>query len=156
MSAKTFLDTNVLVRVYDSLQPKKGARAREVIAAERDSGDPTLSANVLGEMFSVLSKPIRYRGQKHPPLLSRDAAGEKVRLAADLRTVALTPAHVLDALRLRGLYQMDWWDAVNLASAKAAGCDRILTEDVPSQPVVEGVAFENPFEGIVEDDEVGP
>jgi len=49
---------------------------------------------------------------------------------------------------------MDWWDAVNLASAKAAGCDRILTEDLPSRGEIEGVRFESPFEGI-EDDAAG-
>jgi len=155
MSARTFVDTSVLLRVYDEVQPRKRARAKEVIAALQAGGPPTVSANVLGELFNGLVSPYLHRGRKMPPMMSRDEATGRMDFVLAFRTVSTTPEDIREALRLRKQYSFDWWDGVNHASAKAAGCDRVLTENVPSASTIEGIRYENPFDGIVEDGESG-
>ena len=101
----------------------------------------------MGELYLALVRPVRGRdGRIHPPLLAtHEEAAREVRKAAALRVVTVQRGTMLEALRLRAEYQLAWWDAVHLATAKEHGCMRMLTEDIPSQPVIEGVVYENPF-----------
>ncbi len=147
MSAETFVDTNVLVRLYDRYQPAKRARAATRLAAERRNGLPTVSPAILGELYLALVRPIRGRdGRVYPALLAtHEEASREVRKAAALRVVTVQRGTMLEALRLRAEYQLAWWDSVHLATAREHGCTRMLTEDLPSRPVIEGVVYENPF-----------
>jgi predicted nucleic acid-binding protein len=146
MSAKTFVDTSTLVRQYDFGQPSKQQAALRRLAEERRTGEPTVSAGILGELYRALTSPYRDKaGVRQPPLLDHDDASDAVHAAARLRVVPVARAVILEALRLKQKHQMQWWDAVHLATAISYGCDRILTEDVPSAAVLEGVSYENPF-----------
>lgn len=147
MSAETFVDTNVLVRLYDRYQPAKRTRAATRLAAERRDGLPTVSPAILGELYAALVRPVRgHDGRLYPPLVAtHEEAAREVRKAAALRVVTVQRGTMLEALRLRADYQLGWWDAVHLATAKEHGCTRMLTDDVPSRPAIEGVVYENPF-----------
>lgn len=146
MSADTFIDTNVLVRVYDFGQPEKRNAAIARLRSTEATGSPTVSTNVLGELYSALTRPYRATdGSRQEPLLNPDAAAAAVRQASNYRVVTTSRAALLEALRLRGDYQLHWWDAIHLACAKEHGCTRLLTEDVPSAGVIEGVTYEDPF-----------
>jgi predicted nucleic acid-binding protein len=147
MSAETFVDTNVLVRLYDRYQTAKRVRAAARLAAERRDGLPTISPAILGELYLALVRPVRGRDGR---VIRRSWQHTRKRLvrsekAAALRVVIVQRGTMLEALRLRAEYQLAWWDSVHLATAKEHGCTRMLTEDVPSQPVIEGVVYENPF-----------
>ena len=62
-----------------------------------------------------------------------------------MRTRADEPTTFVDTSILREKYQLQFWDALNLATAKAAGCTLLLTADIQSAKVIEGVRFENPI-----------
>jgi predicted nucleic acid-binding protein len=76
---------------------------------------------------------------------AREEAADRVRMATHFNVVGVQKEHVIDALRLREKHQLQFWDALNLATAKAAGCTLLLTADVQSAKVIEGVRFENPI-----------
>lgn len=140
MSTTTFIDTSILVWTQDSQDARSQARAIARLKVESVTGVPTVSTNVLGEYYVALTKR---RGRE--PLMSREDAADRVRVATHFNVVSVQKEHVLDALRLREKHQLQFWDALNLATAKAAGCTLLLTADVQSAKTIEGVRFENPI-----------
>lgn len=143
----TYVDTNVLVRMHDHYQPEKMARAVQVLADEQRSGSPTISATVLGELYMSLVRPHRIHGERKLPLCTSHVEAEAIVLetARAFDVVDVGRSEILEALRLRGRFQLGYWDAVHLAAARAANCTKLLTEDVGSAPSIEGVVYENPF-----------
>lgn len=140
MSSATFVDTSILVWTQDSQDARSQARALARLKVESVTGMPTVSTNVLGEYFVALTKR---RGRE--PLMSRADAADRVRMATQFNVVGVQKEHILDALRLREKHQLQFWDALNLATAKAVGCTLLLTADLPSAMAIEGVHFEDPI-----------
>ena len=135
-SASAFVDTNVLVYSFDSGEPVKRKRAQEVVERERER--LVLSAQVLGEFYVVVTRKLE------TPVSLEDALAA-VRLWSRFRTVPLDGALVGAAIRISQTARISYWDGLIVAAARAAGCDRILTEDLADGTAVEGVAIENPF-----------
>jgi len=59
MSDKWFLDTNLLVYVYDSHDPRKQTIAQDWIKESIRTGKGTLSAQVLSEFYGVVTQRIK-------------------------------------------------------------------------------------------------
>ncbi len=55
---RTFVDTNVLVYLFDSGAPQKQARAREVVGALARDGALALSSQVLSELFVTVTRKL--------------------------------------------------------------------------------------------------
>ena len=145
MSNQTFLDTSVLVWVHDSQDAGLRRQVIDRLAREQRSGTPVVSSNVLAELYVALT---RARGRKSKTaLLTHEEAAQAVAAAAGYHVVPVTAAEVLTAVRLRARHQLSFWDALNLASALAHGCSRLLTCDAQSAPAIEGVRYESPFDG---------
>lgn len=141
MSASTFVDTSVLVWAYDSQDLARRHRAQSRLRREADSGQPTTNSNVLAELFVALTKT---KGRPdRQPLMTRELAALAVRQAATLLVVPTTRDHVLHALTLGERHQLPFWDAVNIASALAAGCTRFWTCDTPAARIG-GLQYEDP------------
>jgi len=75
--------------------------------------------------------------------MSRELARLAVRQAATLVVVPTTRDHVLHALALGERHQLQFWDALNIASALAAGCTLYWTCDVPGARI-DGLRCEDP------------
>lgn len=137
MSDRAFGDTNLFVYASDAGEPAKRAVAREVIAGCR-SGDLVLSAQVLGEFYTVVTR--RLAVPLGPAEASRAVQG-----LSRLPTVAVDGKLVREGIRLAEDVQLSYWDGLILAAARLARCDRILTEDLNHGAVLAGVRIENPF-----------
>ncbi len=128
---KAFIDTNVLI--YAHAADEKSEMAREAILA-----GGVISVQVLNEFASVLRRKFRLEWA-----VIADAL-------ADVRT-ALGPIRPIDveihirALALSRSYGFNFYDALIVASALAAGCDALLTEDLQAGQRVEGLTIVNPF-----------
>lgn len=128
---KAFIDTNVLI--YAHAAGEKSEMAREAILA-----GGVISVQVLNEFASVLRRKFRLEWA-----VIADAL-------ADVRT-ALGPVRPIDveiqirALALSRSYGFNFHDALIVASALAAGCDALLTEDLQAGQRVEGLTIVNPF-----------
>ncbi len=133
------VDTNVLVYAYDPADGDRRRRAIEVLEHLGNEQTGALSAQILGEFFAVTTRPTR-------PILSVAEAVE--RLTNYIRSwpvFDVTPAAVLEAARGSIEHQMAYWDALVWATAKTNGVPDILTEDLPGNPVLEGIRFHDPF-----------
>jgi predicted nucleic acid-binding protein len=141
VSASTFVDTSVLVWVYDSQDLARRHRAHSRLRREADSGQPTTSSNVLAELFVALTKTKGRPGRQ--ALMTRELAAVAVRQAATLVVVPTTRDHVIDALELGQRHQLQFWDALNIATALAAGYTRYWTCDIPAARIT-GLGLEDP------------
>ena len=141
MSTKTFVDTSVLVWTFDLIDARRRERALQRLEQEHESGTPAVSANVLGELFIALTK----KKGRSAPIMSADDAAEAVRFYKALRVIPVDADQVEHALFLRKEHQLAWWDALNFASALAAGCTLCLTTDLPGVRAIEGLRFEDPL-----------
>ena len=126
-----FIDTNVLV--YAQGTGAKSETARQVIL-----NGGVISVQVLNECAAVLRRKFG---------LEWDVTADAL---ADVRT-ALGPAHPIDveihlnAVDLARLHDFSFYDALIVASALAAGCDTLLTEDLQAGRRIAGLTIVNPF-----------
>jgi predicted nucleic acid-binding protein len=138
MSAdKAFLDTNILVYLFDHDELDKTQRARDILE-QAEPGELALSTQVLSEFYVVVTRKIAR------PLDVAQAA-QAVDWLGLLQVVPLDPALVKAAIQTSRSSQLSYWDGLIVASAAASGCERLLTEDLNDGQVIGSVRVENPF-----------
>jgi predicted nucleic acid-binding protein len=138
MSDRVFVDTNVLVYLFDDGEPKKQEQARARLAAEKRSSELVVSTQILQELYNALT-----RG-KDPIRLPEDAE-LAVREAATLTVVPIDTAAVLAAIGRSRRSRLSFWDALVIEAAESAGCGRILTEDLNDGQAHGSLVVDNPF-----------
>jgi predicted nucleic acid-binding protein len=136
MSARSFLDTNVLVYTDDKAAPAKQRRALELIAEHRRGGTGVVSLQVLQEYFVTVTRKLHV-----DPRIAR----RKVELLAEFDVAAPEVPDILAAIDLHRLHGFSFWDALVLRAAKQAGCSVVLTEDLQDTREIEGLSIVNPF-----------
>lgn len=137
MSARPFLDTNILVYAIETDGPdlQKAARARGLLRGDM----VCLSTQVLGEFYAAVTSV-----RRASPLTHEEAASWiQVWKLNDIRDI--TTAHVDLALELGARMQINYYDALILATARLAGCALVYSEDLNSGQDYGGVRVVNPF-----------
>jgi predicted nucleic acid-binding protein len=133
-----FVDTNILVYAHDLSAGLKHTRALNLIRELWDSGEGSLSVQVLQEFYVSVT-------QKVAKPLAPDGAA---RIIAELSVWQIHrpgAEDVLDAIRLQGRYQFSFWDAMIVASAIQLGCQSIWSEDLNTGQVYDAVTVLKPF-----------
>ncbi len=72
-------------------------------------------------------------------------AAAAVERFARLPLVRTDAALVLDGIEISRSAGLSIWDAMIVAAARAAGCERLITEDLNAGQEIYGVRVENPF-----------
>ena len=138
--AAFLVDTNVLAYAYDAGEAAKAARARACVRRLGDSRNGVVSAQILGEFFVVATRRLR------PPLSAVEAEQIAMNLSRSWRVLNVTAAAALEAMRAAQQYQFQYFDGLIWATAKLNGVPNVLTEDLPSGSLIEGVRFDDPFD----------
>lgn len=133
---RVFVDTNVLVYVFDSGEPVKQARA--IGAVEKLRGRMVVSSQVLSELFVTVTRKLE------TPLAVNEALDALDDLAC-LPVVAVDADLVLAAARRSGEYRISHWDALIVEAAARAACSTLLTEDLQHGRRFGDLTVENPF-----------
>ncbi|PKN82078.1 MAG: VapC toxin family PIN domain ribonuclease [Chloroflexi bacterium HGW-Chloroflexi-9] len=134
-----FLDTNIFVYTFDSLDLAKQAAARRLVAEAIEQRSGIISSQVVQETLNVLTGKARVR-------LSAQQAGRFLHeMLIPLWRGAPTPALYESALSLRDRYGLGFYDSLIVAAALEAGCTRVLSEDLQHGQRIEGLTIENPF-----------
>jgi predicted nucleic acid-binding protein len=139
MSDKIFLDTNILVYLYDAGEPVKQSKALQVVDELVRSRQAVISPQVLGEFFVATTRPSR------PLLTIAEAQGRITSFYAALTVVDLTGFITLEAVRGVVDHQMSFWDAQIWAAARLNQISTVYSEDFSTGAVIEGVRFTNPL-----------
>ena len=131
-----FLDTNVVVYAFDGADPEKQRIAIEVLEG---SERLVVSTQVLLESWWVLTRRLA-----EP--LDENQASEVIDQLCTLPVVSTDPQLVRQAIQTSLRFDIAVWDALIIEAARAAGCRRVMSEDLHAGQDFEGVAVENPFE----------
>jgi predicted nucleic acid-binding protein len=136
MTARSFLDTNVLVYTDDKAAPAKQRIALDLVTTHRLAGTGVVSLQALQEYFVTITRKLHVDPQ---------IARRKVELLAEFDVAAPDVADILAAIDLQRLHGFSFWDALVLRSAKQAGCTVVLSEDMQDTREIDGVRIINPF-----------
>jgi len=139
MASRSFVDTHILVYAEASDAPLKQRAALSLLKGLFDEGLGVLSTQVLQEYCNVALKKL-----KLPAAYVRS----QLDFYEQFEVVQVTPAIIHAGLDLHQTRSVAFFDAIVLASAHAAGCDRLWTEDMNAGEMVNGVRIVNPFSDI--------
>jgi predicted nucleic acid-binding protein len=131
-----FVDTNVLLYAIDEADLKKQQAARRWRTELWKSRRGRLSFQVLGEFYvnAVRMQPA-----------AQDEARAEVRDLLAWNPVIADAALLERVWKLQDRYQLSFWDALIVAAAKAASCRYLLTEDLQTGQMLDGIEVVNPF-----------
>ena len=132
MSAKTFVDTNVLLYLLSD-DPGMASTVERLLKQQ-----PTISVQVLNEVVSVATRKLR---MPLPEVLELCHAVRRI-----CTVESTTPDHHDLALSLMLRYHFSIYDSLIVASALIAGCRKLYTEDLQhGQVIMKQLKVENPF-----------
>ena len=131
-----FVDTNVLVYLFDADSPNKQARARELLREEADR--IVVSVQVLGEFYVTVTRKL---AAPLPP----DTAARAVDAICRFRVEAIHPELVRSAVYRSQSSRLSYWDSLIVETALNAGADVLFTEDLQDGQEIDGLRVVNPF-----------
>lgn len=138
MTAKVFVDSNILIYAHDRDAGAKNRRAATHLMALWERGAGCLSTQVLEEFYVNVTRKIG-----HP--LSGSAAREVIRNYALWDTSPITVVTVIRASEISETWRLSFWDGMVVASAEQNRAAELLTEDLSHGQIIAGVKILNPF-----------
>ncbi len=138
MTARIFVDTNVLVYFRDGSAGQKQRQSAEWIKRLWRTLGGRLSMQVIHEFYATVTRKL------NPPVEREDAR-------RDVRELMAWHPRPLDAALLNGgwkvqdSHNLSFWDALIVAAAQSAACDYLLTEDLQDGQSFDGLVVVNPF-----------
>jgi predicted nucleic acid-binding protein len=136
MIAPVFVDANVLVYAVDQGDPVRHRAARGWRAALWKGRAGRISYQVLHEFYATVTRK---------KAVARGDARAEIRDLLAWRPAPLDAGVLERAWGLEDRYGLAFWDALIVASAQAASCRFLLTEDLQADQDFDGVVVVNPF-----------
>ena len=136
MSAREFLDTNILIYAHDSRDSAKQAAARALIRRLLHERRGVVSLQVLQEFFATAVRKLGMSGED---------ARRRVLEYSCFEVMALRLPDVVAAIDLHRLHRWSLWDALIVRAALNGGCSTLHTEDMQAGYVVDRLTLRNPF-----------
>lgn len=136
MSARSFLDTNVLVYTDDHDAPAKQTIALDLVESARVGGWGVVSTQVLQEYFAAATRKLG---------VSAEIARAKVEIFGRLDLAIIDLPAVLAGIDLHRLHGVGFWDGLIIHAARSTGCRVLFTEDLQHGRRFDGLEVVNPF-----------
>ena len=131
-----FLDSNVLVYAALDQSPEKKAVAARLVAEAVELRNGVVSLQTLREFANVLFRKTS---------LSASQIAAAVEGLATLPLVTDSLDLIRRGLEIKGRYGIQFYDAMIVAAAEAAGCDTLYSEDMTDGAVYGSVRVVDPF-----------
>ena len=139
MSDRYFLDTNVIVYLFDQEQGRKAEQAALLIREGLLTGKGAISYQVVQEFFNVAHK--------------RSAAAMRLEEAEQFLGTVLRPLCIVHsspalfhkALQIVDRFRLQWYDSLIVAAASEARCGILYSEDFQTGKKFDDVEVRNPF-----------
>ncbi len=136
MSARSFLDTNVLLYTDDHDEPRKQKLALSRIERCRTDGSGVISTQILQEYFAAATRKLAV-----PPEIAR----RKLQLFGRFPVVKIDVPDIVAAVDLHRLHRISFWDALVVRAAQEGGCAILYSEDLHHGWNIDGLRVVNPF-----------
>lgn len=138
MSAKYFVDTNILMYAHDVAAGEKHHRAKRLVEELWETRSGVVSTQVLQE----LAVNLRKKAKKPPDArVTREIVSDYLAW----QVVVNQGDSILEALDLEERYQVSFWDALVIQAAQVAGVEILYSEDLSDGQRYGSVKVENPF-----------
>jgi predicted nucleic acid-binding protein len=137
MSARDFLDTNILVYAYETADARKQNIAQRMMRGAL-GGEMVISSQVLAELSSVLLYRLSPRMPPNRVATILDAL-------APVRVIQNDREMTRRAVEVHAAYGIHFYDGLIIAAAERAGCERIWSEDLSPSQKYFGITVANPF-----------
>ncbi len=128
-----FLDSNIVLYVL-SADLRKADTAETLLAQQ-----PTISVQVLNEVTSVCHRKLKMPWPEIQEILTA--------VKATCTVVPLTVETHAQAVQIAQQHQLSFYDAHILSAALASGAHTLMSEDMHTGLIVQGLEILNPFLG---------
>jgi predicted nucleic acid-binding protein len=135
---RQFVDTNILVYAYDTTQGQKHTQAKALLLSVWESGLGCASIQVLQEFYVSVTR-------KSEIPLSPEEATQVIQDFSDWTIHRPGVKDIISAIDLHHRYQISFWDAMIIQSARQSGCGVLWSEDLSEGEEYAGVKVVNPF-----------
>jgi predicted nucleic acid-binding protein len=127
-----FADTNVIIYSISDDDYKR-LQALKIIAQK-----PVISTQVLTETANTLQRKLKFSAQNTQAILTR--------LIAECDVIPVQADNVLSAIMIVERYQFSFYDSLIIATALAANCTTLYSEDMQNGQLIENkLLIVNPF-----------
>ncbi len=134
--AKIFIDTNILIYSMDRFDPEKRLRCRELLKTLKNDLRGVISTQVMQEFYVAATRKLGAE-----PLIVKDILNTFERF----EIVVIKPDNIKEAIDCSIINRLSFWDALIVAAAESASCEKLWTEDLNDGQVIRGVRIENPI-----------
>jgi predicted nucleic acid-binding protein len=132
-----FVDTNVLLYAASTVDEERDKKERALAILERD--DLVLSVQVLQEFYVQATRPSRIDQLEH------DQAVALVESWLRFPVQEITVPILRNAFSAAARWQISYWEAAIVESARESACSTVLSEDFQHGMDFAGVRVVNPF-----------
>ena len=136
-SPDDFIDSNVLVYLFDESDMEKYQRARVLVNRLVDDRSGCISYQVVQETLNVITTKLGISHRRVVEFMDETLV--------PLWQIYPSPELYLRGLDLRGRYGFSFYDSLIVAAALEAGCTRLYTEDMQHNQQIQGLTIHNPF-----------
>jgi predicted nucleic acid-binding protein len=134
-----FIDTNILIYLFDDVDRRKSDIARDYLSRALKTGDSIISYQVVQETLNVITK-------KLPEPATAEQA-EKLLNSVLLPLWKVNPSRDLynKGIAIQARYQFSFYDSLIVAAALEAGCSTLYSEDLQHGQRIEQLTVIDPF-----------
>jgi predicted nucleic acid-binding protein len=138
MKERVFLDTNILVYLFDADDPAKQRCVQDLLSNRELRTRLILSTQVLQEFYVSVTR-------KLAAPLDPEAAFQAVQGLTALPVVQIDPPLILLAIQRSRKVKVSFWDALILEAALAADATFLYSEDFQDGSIFGRLRIVNPF-----------
>lgn len=139
MSARFFLDTNILVYSFDPTAPKKRVIAQSLIREALSDQIGCISTQVVQEFLNVLTKKSLF------PMTFSDRMEYLKEVLSPLCLVFPSMALLEQASKIQEETGYHFYDSLIIAGAIEGQCKVLYSEDLQHNRKLRGITIQNPF-----------
>ncbi len=134
--SKIFIDTNILIYSSDQADKLKQTKAREVLRDILKNHIGVISTQVIQEFYVVATNKLKIN-----PLLVKNI----IHAFENYEIILISPSIIKDSIDCNILNQISFWDSLIISAAESANCEKVYTEDLNHEQIINGVTIENPL-----------
>ena len=139
MNDRFFLDTNIIIYAYSNDEPKKQEIANTIL--EEYGSQILISTQVINELSNTFFRKFKLKAQAVEDVV--------LELNSNFSIVNFNLQTQLKAIKIKEIYQLQFYDSMILATALENGCNIIYSEDMQNGQIIENqLTILNPFDKI--------
>jgi len=136
--SRIFLDTNILVYMFDADAAEKQTQAQHLFDEAASNDRIVISTQVLQEFYVIATRKLGV------PLTSQQAE-QVIRDLSEFPLVAVDAQLILAAIKITNQHHFSFWDSLIIQAAMHGGAEILYSEDLQDGQIINQLQIQNPF-----------